>query len=90
MSFFTDHRRRHHNPRLHVIAAVSAAGGALVFVGEGYPVFTVFLAPLSFLNVVLAVAEHRRPDYRQQWAEEHMRMLRVGVQELGATDDEGS
>lgn len=90
MSFFTEHLRRHHNPRLHVIAAVCVGGAALFCVGGGYPVFTVFLVPLTILNIAHAVAEHRRPDYRQQWAEEHLQRLRVALQERDATDGESS
>ena len=60
-------------PGDHVVVAVCAAGGALLFVGQGYPLVAVFALSLGLLNVAHAVAEYRRPDYRQQWPRSMLR-----------------
>jgi hypothetical protein len=88
LSFFENHLRRHHNPHVHVIAAVCTAAGSFLLVRQGYPVIAGLVGVLSLLNVAHAIAEYRQPNYRQQWAEEHLRNLRErAARELGSNGD---
>ena len=89
MSFFKRHLQRHHNPRIHMLAAVCAAAGALLLLRQGYPVIAAVVGVLSLLNVAHAVAEYRHPHYRQQWAEEHIQNLRERIARELHTNDDG-
>jgi hypothetical protein len=90
MRLFAGHLQRHHNPRLHVLVAVCATGGALLLVRGGHPVIAALAGALSVLNIAHAFAERRGTGDREHPDSEHMEELRRATREMNAREDNGS